>query len=190
MNNKAESTPGIEEKISQKRRRLLKTAAATAPVIATLHSGAAFANASAYQCINDARTQPPSEETSSPDTWVRVEVKRYKFKHIDNGKKKKTNNWWYDVDGVMGSGCSRASPCSGTFYRIKNGVPKARYFDKIIKILSEETVWVVKYYQPDADNTSVTEVGPYPKFYELPPDFVEKTPINASCLASMTSNNP
>ena len=47
------------EKVSGKRRRLLKTAAAAAPVIATLQSGAAFANASAHLCTKKAEKDGP-----------------------------------------------------------------------------------------------------------------------------------
>ncbi|XSG86339.1 MAG: hypothetical protein ACPW60_06355 [Methylohalobius sp. ZOD2] len=65
--------------VSRTRRRLVKSAVAAAPVVLTLRSGAALANASAYQCIErnqDETTTPdvllgPGEEA---DMWVRESV--------------------------------------------------------------------------------------------------------------------
>lgn len=67
----SESAPSL------RRRRLLKAAAAGTPLIATLPSGAAFANASTYQCVvgNIAGTQSGAIDritTGDPDQYVRV----------------------------------------------------------------------------------------------------------------------
>jgi hypothetical protein len=57
------------------RRRLLKAAAAGAPLIATLPNGAAWATASTAQCIVSSRTASPQNVASDPppagDTFVR-----------------------------------------------------------------------------------------------------------------------
>ena len=47
---------GRQNLISENRRRLLKAAATTAPVVATLQSGAAFAAFSAFNCIDSTAT--------------------------------------------------------------------------------------------------------------------------------------
>lgn len=75
--SKVETDELTSEQLLTKRRRMLKAAAA-APFIATIHSGAARANASASQCVIDSKeasdgadvplqTQAPE----TPDEWVR-----------------------------------------------------------------------------------------------------------------------
>ncbi len=52
--------PDNDAQPSLRRRKLLKAALTAPPVVATLHSGAAAATASAYQCATNARTSPPA----------------------------------------------------------------------------------------------------------------------------------
>lgn len=76
-----------DQGISRNRRRLLKAAAASAPVIATLPSGAAMANSSIHECVIRAREHSnelihgqcadwidpeASGSLCASDTWVRV----------------------------------------------------------------------------------------------------------------------
>ncbi|HIE55419.1 MAG TPA: hypothetical protein EYP90_09610 [Chromatiaceae bacterium] len=168
--------------VSEKRRKLLKTAATTAPVIATLQSGAAFANTSAYQCINDAKTNPPPEWTGDPvpsgDNWVRKTITRYKYKKKSDNT---ISNWWYDVDGNHG-----VSNPEGPYYRVQNdGTVASRSFDlNLWDEYQSEIVNVIVYYEPNVDYTGVSEVGVYPKYYVAQP-YDSNLPINGSCLASM-----
>lgn len=61
------------------RRSLLRTAAATAPLIATLPNGAAMANASTYQCVvkNSNETPPNTQPNIDTDMFVRVKAKTW-----------------------------------------------------------------------------------------------------------------
>lgn len=62
------------------RRRFLKTAAATSPIIATLPNGAAFANYSASQCVMDSRdSDPAGAATSTADGFYRVAGQKHTF---------------------------------------------------------------------------------------------------------------
>ena len=176
--------PEGSDYISEKRRRLLKAAATTAPVIATLQSGAAFANTSAFQCIDDAKSGGVDEVVADPvpsgDHWVRKTIKRYKYKRkIDEH----ISTWWYDVDGNHDG----VSP-EGPYYRVRNedGSVASRTFNLSNWDEHEsETVNVIVYYQPNGDYTGVSKIkDPYPKYYVAQP-YGEPLPINASCLASM-----
>ncbi|WP_022948432.1 hypothetical protein [Methylohalobius crimeensis] len=64
--------------VSRTRRRLVKSAVAAAPVVLTLRSGAALANASAYQCIEKNQNEPTPDVLLGPeeeaDMWVRESV--------------------------------------------------------------------------------------------------------------------
>ena len=66
---------------TEQRRRILR-AAASAPVILTLPSGAALA-ATSVTCAQKsqelAQTSPPAGVASAPDTWMRFEVDVYSF---------------------------------------------------------------------------------------------------------------
>ncbi|MBN2701462.1 MAG: hypothetical protein JXR29_08435 [Methylothermaceae bacterium] len=83
--------------VSRTRRRLVKSAVAAAPVVLTLRSGAALANASAYQCIernqNESTTPDvllgPEEEA---DMWVRESVPCRQLKKNDD------NPFWVYAD--------------------------------------------------------------------------------------------
>lgn len=79
---------------SGRRRSLLKAAASAAPVIATLPSGEALANASALQCvINVQQDNNPPEALVSPtlpdeDTWARVvgEIQTWTINNPDSSE--------------------------------------------------------------------------------------------------------
>lgn len=87
------------------RRRLLRAAAA-APLIATLPSGAAMANTSAYQCIVSTRNDsdrlpdgaggdyvvPPTPPT---DTWVRFTSKHYTVVYPEQPPRQATRTYYY-----------------------------------------------------------------------------------------------
>jgi hypothetical protein len=66
---------------SERRRSLLKAAASAAPVIATLPSGAALANASSLQCVISEQNgdKPPPQGTEAPqaDNYARLDVDSY-----------------------------------------------------------------------------------------------------------------
>jgi len=66
----------MTQTISQKRRKLL-IASASAPLIATLSSGAALANASAVQCIDDVTSAPGAQFSENADSVVRMAVPFY-----------------------------------------------------------------------------------------------------------------
>ncbi len=168
------------QKISQKRRKLLKSAAAGAPVIATLQSGAAFANTSAFQCINDASSSPPTKAVAvpPPDQWVRVTVSRYQF--TDNTNPANVTDWLYDIDGVYASGSSTG--VVGPFYDASGNtvsVDLANWTET-----ASEQVAVIQYYEVNPAHTAVVgTLNPYPK--QVVTDSNTQVPLNASCLASM-----
>lgn len=72
--------PSDRSSPSASRRRLLKAAARSAPLIATLPSGAALANASAFQCLEKLQDLagdglPAGAVPPSTDRYVRVQAK-------------------------------------------------------------------------------------------------------------------
>ena len=79
--------------ISEKRRRLLKAAASTAPVVATLQSGAAFAAASAFNCIDSTRFTT-QVDAGDVDKYVYAEATRTVYIHNGNGDLNELNNFY------------------------------------------------------------------------------------------------
>lgn len=77
--------PANPPTMSASRRRLLKAAARSAPLIATLPSGAALANASAFQCLTPlqeaATGGAPDGALPSPDGYLRVLAELVIFKN-------------------------------------------------------------------------------------------------------------
>ncbi|AUB81013.1 hypothetical protein [Candidatus Thiodictyon syntrophicum] len=78
---------GGADEIQETRRRLLRAAAAAAPLVATLPSGAAYALGSTSQCIKDDRSNsqavdfnPALGGTASPDGFARVQGYQYTFR--------------------------------------------------------------------------------------------------------------
>ena len=71
-------SPTVSERAtSEQRRRLLKAAATSVPVIATLPTSSAFANASVHQCVINAERTPDDEVPryipAGPDQYVRAQ---------------------------------------------------------------------------------------------------------------------
>lgn len=85
------------------RRRLVKSALVAAPVVLTLRSGAALANASAYQCIQrdqaraDAGQNPLLTPDEPQDDWERRAVTVKKLKDNQN------NEFWVYEDPLSGN---------------------------------------------------------------------------------------
>ncbi|MCF6354819.1 MAG: hypothetical protein L3J26_06910 [Candidatus Polarisedimenticolaceae bacterium] len=127
-------TPPPTDQVSKQRRRLLKAAAVSAPVIATLQSGAAFAQASALACIErDAAHNPPGEISDpSSDTFVRVAMNKYTY--WDGSDTASETDFKYDVDSLHPSGPYYNS--DGSSWVIPSGF--AEY--------SSQTVYVLAYY--------------------------------------------
>lgn len=86
MSENPEKRIDPKDQLGISRRRLVKSALVAAPVVLTLRSGAALANASAYQCIQrdqaraDAGANPLRTPDEPSDDWERrtVDVKRLK----------------------------------------------------------------------------------------------------------------
>jgi hypothetical protein len=174
------------------RRRLLRAAAA-APLMATLPSGAAYANVSAFQCVVSSRLEsegtppgPPVMSQTALDTWVRQSVKTRDFRSTQNGPSESKQGWllgstWYDKDGntfVAGpdTGCDP----------ITQWCP--------ISPLRDEYVLIVYQPVPDGSNpTSVNLIGVYPQ-YSIPidrPSQVGNIGLAATCMCSVAPNtNP
>ncbi len=94
-----QNQPGIS------RRRLVKSALALAPVVLTLRSGAALANASAYQCIQrdqsraDAGANPLRDPGEPDDDWARQTVNVKMLEDTQNN----TQFWVYEDPQSPGS---------------------------------------------------------------------------------------
>lgn len=101
--NQAERTDPDQAGIS--RRRLVKSALVAAPVVLTLRSGAALANASAYQCVTRDQNSPeagiadPLLEPSQQDThpWVHKSVA---CRQLGDKKQNPTETFWVYQDPV------------------------------------------------------------------------------------------
>lgn len=82
-----------QDAVVQGRRRLLKAAAASAPLIATLPNGAAFATASTAQCVIEARDASKTDQDSTFDAkaalgdgYVRVKGIQTEFTRVVESK--------------------------------------------------------------------------------------------------------
>ena len=78
-----ESRVPADQGVSHKRRNLLKAAAAAAPMMATLPTGAPRANASIHECVTQAAQADQSmidwSVPAGPDPYVRTQAKRTHF---------------------------------------------------------------------------------------------------------------
>ena len=171
------------EAVSERRRRLLKGAAAGAPVIATLQSGAALANTSAYQCLLEAQSNPPDTVTTQADGWVRKNATRTLW-YADDGSGNTV--WVYTIDGqefteTDADGDGLGDPWTGAGYTASGDPTEVN-----------QPVQVLVYYEYPPDGTDATEVGPYPKFLATytPPSGNDTTPITGTCLCSISPNEP
>jgi len=86
------------------RRQLLRSAA-SAPLLATIPAGTVLANASAFQCAVNSKTQSDATAIlgprTSPDAWVRRAVPLRVFRRLGVTKTGYlVNGIWYDNQGV------------------------------------------------------------------------------------------
>lgn len=85
------------------RRRIIR-AAAVAPLLATIPSGAAFANTSAFQCVaaskEDSDNQIPTMSQSSSDSWVRRPAKVRPFATKVGGTLQRYTGYSLDLSGT------------------------------------------------------------------------------------------
>ncbi len=144
--------------VSEKRRKLLKASAVT-PLVATLPSGVAQANASAFQCINDEPTGTPF--ITGTDGAVRVAATKYE----------KGTSAYYYVDSVM-------YDASGT---VSSLTPDDLIADGYNPVSGQ--VYVV--YEPASDGLSVTPLGPWPQQQIGGTN----QPLYQSCLTSLIATN-
>ncbi len=146
--------------VSEKRRKLLKASAA-APLVATLTSGVAQANASAFQCINDAPTGTPFISGTTGDGAVRVSATKYE----------KGTSVFYFVDGVM--------------YDASGAVSNLTVTDLLNEGFTPTGGQVLVIYEPGADGLSATQLGPWP---QQQIGGINQ-PLYQSCLTSLIATN-
>jgi len=162
-------------------------AAAAAPFLATLPSGAALANASAFQCVvsskesSDAGT--PLLSRTGRDLWVRRAVTSRRFRSTQHGFAEVKDGWligsdWYDAHGIV-------------FYPNLSGV--CSISTEWCPVGTPTTAYVLQIYQPapdpaGADPTGVTFIGIYPQ-YSIPSNRssqVNNMGILGSCMCSVS----
>jgi len=185
--------PSSTGQVSEQRRRLLKAAAISAPVIATLQSGAAFATASAQGCIQECETKNPGQITSTTDGWVRTEVTLYTFRFKKPNKPFRTKER-YDVTPFYAiplapGGIITPSAGDGPFYKANGKTWSIPNNATDISVIAATPKFILVYYDPNDTYTGVTEIGPI-----IPLDDESNisglTPLTASCLCSVNPNNP
>lgn len=164
---------GEQTESSRERRLLLKAAAATAPLIATLPNGAAFANASAANCVAEdqerSRAAPGVEVLEPPhsDDYLRMAAWRRtcngeNFYFID------ANAQWYKEDGTVLLHIQDGDLCG----------------DRIGGQAEADTrVYVLAHWRPENGLQAVSQVGFFP-VTKLEED-QDLTALTASCMASM-----
>lgn len=156
------------------RRRMLKAAAVSVPLIASLKSGAAFAVASANMCIvKNSRNQPENPALTPSDTWIQRLVTRYTFRNSDGA----VTDAKYDIDGIY----SDFVPDTINNYYDADGTPWVNRAD--MPVNSAESVYVLVPYQPSLDWMSVEE-SPFKLDITSP-----QTALTTSCLCSVDPSN-
>lgn len=171
---------------NRSQRRALLRAAASAPLVATLHSGAAGANASASQCVISGQTASnltlggaPPYTVRSPDAWVRRAGQQAKARHSGRSfMVYKINGEWYDQNGVkrdvvFGTPCNQATQvCAG----------------------NPSNTYLLEVYEPELQGLAPVGVhprGPFP-LQKIPGRTAsapaENTAITGSCLLSVDPN--
>ena len=161
--------------VSLNRRKLLKASAA-APLLATLHPGAAMAASSAFACAGGDFSNMKFEahgNSINGDTAVRVEVDFYKHKNpndIDPSLPKSKGNSHpqrlYDIDGVLYSQDSVA-------YYDFSGADLDNYYEP------PEKAWVLVIF--DVENR--VPLGPWPSV-----PLENGQALTASCWSSINPN--
>lgn len=199
------------------RRRALLMAAAATPVIATIPTGAALANSSAFHCVVTSKSESdagiPAMSLDRTDQWVRVSAFRRRFVTLEDPADENTaillDLWrysssdtnWYDADGKL--------------YSNPNLNPPGALCDVGTQLCAVETsdtaVWVLRIYQPipasGIDPTGVGNPEPqripaapyaYPRYstaFANPsgnpdrPSQVGNIGLAASCLCSVDPNS-
>lgn len=168
-------------------RRQLLRAAAAAPFLATIPNGSVFANTSAFHCVvtsaqaSNAGAPVLSRSSLVGDKWVRRAVTSRRLRTTQAGYPPSLDVWlidgtWYDASGNI------VTPnLSGTCDLALEYCPGPS---------GPQTVYVLEIYQPvpdAADPTSVTKIGPYPKYstaYNRPSQ-VGNIGLFASCMCSV-----
>lgn len=156
-----QTTPQPQPVTSNRRRALLKAGAVT-PFVATLHSGSAFATASAFQCVAKNATEAPRKavdpSTDYSDTWVRASVEvrsdgAYRYAYFVDGE-------WFTDDGY---------PCDPADFPHEVGSRDVLVAYKRVDDAYGSTV-------------DLTEKGAWPKFQI---DGNMHQPLTHSCMTSM-----
>lgn len=179
----------VEEGGSQGARRRLLRAAAAAPFVASIPSGAAHAMASASQCVIDSKKASddgvPILSQSGKDRWVRRVVKLRRFGSLRSGTPETLDAWnidgtWYDKDGNVVSG-DVPDPCD--------------FFTQFCPVGEERDAWVLQIFEPDGTATGSIEapngvhrVGTYPAYsiqFDRPAAAPENMGITGTCLCSV-----
>lgn len=180
--------------VSERRRHLLKAAAVSAPVIATLQSGAAFATASANGCVQTCETKNPAPTTITDvtDGWIRAEVILYTFRFKKPNKPYRERKR-YDIKPVYTTplapnGFITPSAGDGPFYRANGKTWSIPGNATEISVTAAAAKFILVYYDPNDAYTDVTEIGPI-----IPLDDESNinglTPLTHSCLCSVDPNN-
>jgi hypothetical protein len=94
------------ERLSLRRRQLLKAAASTAPLVATLPSGAALANASAYNCVQQEINSPAPDPENPESTYITSMGSKQVYENRGNSSDQKTV---YKIPPIGASGSSGSS---------------------------------------------------------------------------------
>jgi hypothetical protein len=185
-----------EERIETRRRRLLRAAAA-APLVATLHSGSAGANASASQCVirsenaskgNDDVAAPSAYiPAGNPDIWVRRQVMSVLCQ--DN---RETPNFFlaFNIDGVWRRD-SDGEVVNPVF--TAPGDPPCDPNSNTCVFGEPQNVLALEIYRPELADSNfapigVDSVGTYPQ-YDLalrrPSASMDNMGITTTCLCSV-----
>lgn len=199
-------SPGSKERSAPDAdRRLLLRAAVSAPLLATIPSGTAFANASAFQCVVTAKTQSdqggPPLSHSEPDHWVRIQVVTRQFGMIVNGNPVGKDGWfinslWYEATGsAFDPQPNLATPDAWPDNCDTN--------TEFCPVTEAEPAWVLAIYRPQPDGVSPTSVVPAASglnaFYPISStqgDPVHSQPgniglfVSCYCSVSPTIQNP
>ena len=179
MDKKSQNNaPQENDAISEKRRKLLKTAAASGALVATLQNAGPAAAASAYGCIHTSIADSGDkwiDPASTHDSWVRAKATLYVVKH---GNKEvevfEINETEYQGKYYLDNG---DEPVQAVINKIKNGNWE-----------SKKDIEVLVYYQPIHDGTGyvdATEQGPWPI---IQPNPGINTELAGTCLCSMSPN--
>ncbi len=149
--------------ISDRRRKLLKAAVATAPVIATLPNGSVFANTSIQQCIpGDKKRQPHGQLSKTPryqssDQWQEVAVVKRVYQKNNSKETKTIYEYGGDFFEEDRDGNLRSTTLD--FLRQTNKRNKRNKRNKNLKWdstpIEETNAYALIYYEPNSKKTGV-----------------------------------